>query len=171
MYEAPFDLTTSPPEVLAVRSLVEDEVLELACRKTVRAKVVPAELRTRHHEICRLLVMGYRNKEVAAALGYSEITISVLKASPVFQQLLQHYTRMRDAMVTEPAAKMHQMLLLGLDKVRDGMEGGELGARDVHKVSMDLADRLGLGPVSKQEKRSMVYLTAVDLERIKDVLG
>lgn len=54
---------------------------------------VPAKLTTRHHHMAYMVAAGKKNKEIALTLGYTESRVSIIRSSPLFQQLVVQLQR------------------------------------------------------------------------------
>ena len=50
--------------------------------------VLPMKMTGRHHHMAYMVAAGKRNKDIAIALGYTESRVSIIKSSPLFQQLV-----------------------------------------------------------------------------------
>ena len=165
-------------EVSAVRELLDEDILRLQAARADRVNgpkgAVPLELRTRHHEIARLLVLGQHTQcEIAGHLGLGKSTISMLKRSKTFQQLLLFYTEMRNQIVTDPRAVMNAHALENLEILRervvnteDGAAHEKVGFNSLASHTMNMLDRSGHGP-SRTERQEHVYLTEDDMKEIK----
>jgi len=125
----------------------------------------------RHHQMARLLLLGYTNKEVAEVLGCTPQNVSDVRNSPVFQEKM---AVLRDAADDEAVDVIGQMKkdagksLRILEQMRDGelTQDAKLRAQ----VAQDLLDRAGYGKIQKVEGRHAVaYLDAEALERIKNL--
>ena len=166
-------------EVTAVRELLEADLIRLQAAQADRTSgvrdICPLELRTRHHEIARQMVMGHKQCDIAKYLGYTETTISLLKHSKAFQQLLLHYTKMRNEIITDPRALMQTQALENLEILRErvvsteqGDEHLKVGFSTLASHTMNMLDRSGYGP-SRTERKEHVFLTEEDMRAIKEV--
>jgi hypothetical protein len=66
-------------------------VADLESLRKPSAKVVIAKIRDSHHTIARLFASGMKNREVAAAAGYSETRVSLLRNTPMMDELVEKY--------------------------------------------------------------------------------
>ncbi len=166
-------------EVTAVRELLDADCLRLQAAQAERVHgpkaCTPMELRTRHHEIARLMVMGHKQCDIAKHLRMADCTISMLKHSKAFQQLLLHYTKMRNEIVTDAKAVMQVHALENLEILRErvvsteqGDEHNKVGFNSLAMYTMNMLDRSGSGP-SRTERKEHVFLTEEDMREIKEV--
>jgi len=103
----------------------------------------------RHHEIARLIILGYKNEEIAERLGISPVTVSYTRNSRVVQDKLSVMTGARDAdtvdLSREIKLKAPKALAI-LEKIIDGEAGtiGELASPALRaKTAENWIDRAG----------------------------
>lgn len=110
------------------------------------------EIKDRHHALARVLASGESEAVACAITGYSASRISILKADPQFQELLQFY---RDHAIEETEAFRKRMVMVGMtalnelaDRLDDEPEKFTPGTlKDIVK---DFADRTGTVPVAQK---------------------
>lgn len=140
---------------LVVREVGEIGAAELALLGAERGIQAPPlkRLGERHHALARLLAQGTPPGEASAITGLHPSRISILKADPTFQQLLEFYRGIE----TEAYRGMHETLAgLSLDAANelrqrleddpDSITNGQLV--EIVKTG---ADRTGFGPKSTQD--------------------
>jgi hypothetical protein len=124
----------------------------------------------RHHQMARLLLLGYNNKEVAEFLGCSPQNVSDVRNSPVFQEKLEVLRGEADGAAVAIGVKLEKgasRCLTLLEQIRDGEATQDIKLRA--QVAQDLLDRAGHGKIQKIEGRHAVaHLDAEALERIKN---
>ena len=135
------------------RPLTEEDVLSLdKPRDSTPPPIV--KLRERHHSLARIIASGEMDDAAASIItGYSASRISILRADPTFQALVEHY---RENLTTR-YYDMHQKLAdLGeatvdeiAQRIEDGGESMDLG--DLLNIAKFAADRSGHGPSSTQQ--------------------
>lgn len=107
------------PSTLQYEVVREMEEADLALLNQV-AGIAPTPLKRlsdRHHALARLLASGVPEGEAALILNYDNARISILKASPAFQELLTLYRKEVDrefASVLEHMAGMSKDALMEL---------------------------------------------------------
>ena len=123
----------------------------------------------RHHEILRLVLLGFSNKEVAAELGISAQNVSDVKNSQLAIQQLEVLRTARDSQAVDVARAFVEdapKSLRLLQDIRDGVASQDIKLRA--KVAQDLLDRAGHGKVTKIAGRvAHGVFTPEDLDRIK----
>lgn len=150
-----------PLVAVEVRELREADLALLEVERATKAPEIK-RLRQRHHSLARLLAAGLKDGEAAAILGYDPSRVSILKADPAFQQLLRHYTEMRDA----EFADMHRRMAdLGIEAIEELRERVAENPEDVSsalllEIATKTADRTGYGPVSSTNVNVNLNLAA-----------
>lgn len=140
----------SPILAEVVRSLTEADVALLSTERGIQPSSIK-KLTDSHHALARCLAEGMKDADAAAITGYTPSRISVLRDSPLFAELIEHYRANKDAAV----ADLHErMATLGLDLVetlreRLETEPEKIGTGLVLEALKTVADRTGHGPQSK----------------------
>jgi len=109
-----------------------------------------SKLWDKHHEIIRLIVLGFGNKEIAELVGIGHHMVSVIRNSEIPQRHIKVLQAARDSKcvdvsraLLEDAPKSLQLLM----DVRDGEEAADIRLRA--SVAQDLLSRAGYGKVQK----------------------
>ena len=125
----------------------------------------------RHHQMARLLLLGYGNKEVADFLGCTPQNVSDVRNSPVFQEKMAALRDEADGAAVSIGTKLEKGAAKSLHLL-EGIRDGEL-TQDIKlraQVAQDLLDRAGHGKIQKVEGRhAIAHLDAEALERIKSL--
>lgn len=113
----------------------------------------PQKLRHTHHRLAQLLANGMDEGKAAAFCGLHARTISALKATPIFQELLHHYAQM----VTEEwadfnttaAALSHDLV----DRLREVLDESpeKFTVSALNESIRTLRDYSGNAPVTKSQ--------------------
>lgn len=150
--------------VLGVRELTPEEVstlpppghnarqAELAAQRGQAPARSVERLKTRHHEIARLMAAGLTDTEVAETMAVSMPHLNLLKRSPAFQQLLFTYMSIRDQSAIDMGVRIKQAASLSLEKLTEKLaetDSTELPLDVLRRTTTDLLDRAGHSPVSK----------------------
>lgn len=129
-------------------------------------------LRTRHHELARIIAEGELTmKEVAIKTGYSQVRISVLMGDPAFSELVEQYKGEVNQIyldahqrLTDVMNEATEILLERLDEDPDGFTNNQL-----LEVLKNAADRVGHGPTSTQKvEGAIVHATPDLISKIKE---
>lgn len=106
------------------------------------------QLRDTHHALARLLATGMGEAEASAQTGYSPSRISILKADPTFQELLEFYRSKGGESVADFRERMAVVGLTALAEIRDRLEEKpeEFNNTQLRELVRDLADRTGHAP-------------------------
>jgi hypothetical protein len=114
-----------------------------------------------HHCIARLVAQGEAGYAIAMATGYSQSRISILKADPAFQELVEHYRSKVEEVGHEAAVdinrKMVAVLSDSLEVMHDYVLGGDPDIRNVNDIGKFVADRAGFGPASKSTNTNFTF--------------
>ncbi len=123
-----------------------------------------------HHEIARMLLIGWKNVDIAKKLDVSATMVSEVRNSPVVQEKLALMHRARDADAIDVAKEIKDFAPVALNILKDVTEatgefdGASPGLRA--KTAESMLDRAGHGAV--QKSMGLVgHLTAEDIEAIK----
>lgn len=133
-----------------LRPLTEADVALLATERGIQPSSIK-KLTDSHHALARCLAEGMKDVDAAAVTGYTPSRISVLRDSPLFAELIEHYRSNKDA----ATADLHErMATLGLDLVEElrcrlETEPEKIGTALVLESLKVVADRTGHGPSSK----------------------
>lgn len=158
--------------VLGVRDLTEDDLIELeVTRRAAKPSTydIPA-VRERHHEIARMIVLGFPQKHIGETLGIRPSTISNIKKSPGMQQLIAYYQEKRDAAtVSDPAARMRLVAFEGLGRLRQVVADEDADPALVQKITADMLDRTGHPAVQRSETTNTGGLSDDEINSIKEI--
>jgi len=104
----------------------------------------------KHHEVIRLIVLGFGNKEISEIVGVTPQNVSDIRNSEIPQRHIKVLQAARDSKcvdvsraLMEDAPKSLQLLM----DVRDGEEAADIRLRA--SVAQDLLSRAGYGKVQK----------------------
>lgn len=105
-------------------------------------------IRDSHHALARCLATGMSEGDASITTGYSPGRISVLKADPQFQDLLEFYRGSATDAVADFRARMADMGMDALAELRDRMESApeDFSPGLLKEIVRDMADRTGHAP-------------------------
>lgn len=135
---------------------------------------IAERFRDPHHNVARLLALGMKQKDVAAATGYSANRISQLEASPAFQELLALYRQQVAEKFTENADELvRAMTSIQRKAIRTveehfdaaDEEGELIPLKTALAVAADMADRLGPAKRSVSTNTNINVDFAAELEK------
>lgn len=126
----------------------------------------------RHNEIARRLVAGERPKDICQAMTISSSRLSIIMASPAFQERLRQLSVRADDEAADIQGRISKLAIDGMTVLEEAIRG--VNGRPVEgispKVRTDLArdvlDRAGYSAVQKSASVSAT-LTAEDIEVMK----
>lgn len=108
----------------------------------------------RHHKLARLLSLGLPEGDAAIACGFSLGRVSVIKASPAFQELLELYKDRVDEEFAEFAEQLAGLSKDAILTIRERLEEDPENFTNgqLLEVMKATADRTGFGPSQKIEQ-------------------
>lgn len=135
------------PNVTEVKELTEEEVAALPEQGKVNNVV---RIRDSHHAVAKLFAMGLRPKEVAEISGYSLSRISMLRRSPMMDNLINEYRNLETTEWLEARDEYYDTITRGrvmaarltVDKLAE-MEPEDISFRELIMIHSDFADRTG----------------------------
>ena len=133
-----------------------------------------AEMWDRHHEIARLLVLGWDNTQIAKELNISAQQVSNVRNSPVVQDKIAVLHATRDIATTEIKEEINALAPIAVQRLREALEEGkvlgkELNPQTIVKVADSIIDRDQGRAVQRVDARNAtVHFTREDIEDIKE---
>lgn len=115
----------------------------------------PVELKRlsdRHHALARMLALGEPLSVVCNALGYTPSRVSVLKASPAFQELLALYQDEKQGQFVDFVARAAGLATDAVAVLQDRLEDTpeDVSTSALVEIVKMAADRSGNGPTTTQ---------------------
>lgn len=153
-FDLGIDLGLLPRAGRQAKPLFAEFVRELApadlTMPAVRVQTAPPlkKIRDTHHALARVLVTAGSESEASAITGYSLSRISILKADPQFQELLEFYREGSERVVTDMRERMAGMAGAALQELSDRLDETpeEFTPNLLKEIVKDLADRTGHAP-------------------------
>lgn len=135
-----------PLEAEFVRELTPADLAMPASKVTKPPEI--KRLRDSHHALARCLSSGMKEHEAALVTGYSLSRISILKADPQFNELLELY---RESAFDVVAALRVRMADMGHEAMTELMDRLQTKPDDfspglLNEIIKTMGDRLGLAP-------------------------
>jgi hypothetical protein len=126
-------------------------------------------LQSRHHQIARLLFLGWKGRSIARYLGCSESHVSIVKNSPAVQRKLRLMNSAADRQAISIQQRISNLQGECLDVIVNDVvrnEDADLALRA--KYAGDLLSRGGNSPIKRVETKSEnVHLTIDMIEDLK----
>lgn len=133
-----------------------------------------SEMWDRHHEIARLLVLGWPNTEIAAELNITPQQVSSVRNSPVVQDKMAIMHATRDVATIEVKEEINALAPIAVQRLREALEDGsvlgkELNASTIVKVADSIIDRDQGKAIQRVDSRNAnMHFTKDDIEEIKE---
>jgi hypothetical protein len=133
-----------------VRPLTEADKALLATERGIQPSAIK-RLTDSHHALARVLAEGMKDAEAAAITGYTPSRISVLRDSPLFAELIEHYRSNKDAAFADLHERMATAGLVAVAELAERLneEPEKIGTSTLLEAIKMLADRTGHGPQTK----------------------
>jgi hypothetical protein len=133
-----------------VRPLTEADRALLATERGIQPTSIK-KLTDSHHALARVLAEGLKDVEAAAITGYTPSRISVLRDSPLFAELIEHYRANKDTALADLHERMLTAGLVAVNELAGRLETEpeKIGTTTILEAIKTLADRTGHGPQTK----------------------
>lgn len=133
-----------------LRSLTEADVALLATERGIQPSSIK-RLTDSHHALARCLATGMKDVEASAITGYTPSRISVLRDSPLFAELIEHYRGAEDSALADLQSRMLTTGLMAVQELHERLEAEpeKIGTSVLLEAVKTLADRTGHGPQTK----------------------
>jgi hypothetical protein len=122
-----------------------------------------------HHEIMRLMLMGWKQKDIARYLNVSEAMVSYTANSELVKRQMAIMQDARDIDAIDVADEIRKLAPICLEKLAEIMKSETTKDALVVDVAQDLLDRAGYSPVKKLAVAEYRHLTGADIEEIKQL--
>lgn len=133
-----------------LRSLTEADVALLSTERGIQPSSIK-KLTDSHHALARCIAEGMKDVEAAAVTGYTPSRISVLRDSPLFAELIEHYRSTKETAFADLHERMLTTGLVAVSELADRLEHEpeKIGTSTLLEAVKTLTDRTGFGPSSK----------------------
>lgn len=102
----------------------------------------------RHRIVCQMIAAGFRNKEIAEALGYTEARVSQIRCDPrAHLDVTEFQQRMGDNII-DLNVRLKAHAVEALDEIVDELRNAE-DPRIRQKAAFGILDRAGYTPINK----------------------
>lgn len=154
--------------------LSEERFRDLRRNPSMRRTFQVGQLWERHKEIARLILLGYKNSEIAERLGVSKAMVGYTRNSPMVKEKIRMMEGARDASTIDIAKDIKMKApkaLKVLEEVLNGEPGtlGELASPALRvKVASEWLDRAGFpARGASQNFHLHAHFTAEEIEELK----
>ena len=128
------------------------------------------ELTELHHEICRLLLFGMKNVDIARKLNCTPQTVSNVRNSPIVKHRLRELSDRRDKVAVDFAAQIRQRTEKAFEIIDEALydETEEVPLMIRLKEANNLLDRAEkVEGIGQKNLHIHAHLTAEDIENLK----
>lgn len=155
-------LDIAEPVVATITRELGPEDIQVLAIYGARGFEQPAlvRIRSRHHQVARLLAQGETTGTVAAICGMTAANIHILRRDPTFRELVTFY----EGEIKDRYLAMHEEIAgLGLDAIhelKDRLESNpdDIETADLIRIMEKALDRSGHGPASRKDVNVTVGL-------------
>lgn len=134
-------------------------------RKSWTAK----EMNERHHEVARMVVLGYKNVEIAKTLNITKEFVCQIRNAPPVQEQLAILAGARDAQTVDVARQIQVILPKCVEYLSKTIEDPEISDALKSRNAFGLLSTGGHGPAKNINVKGVhAVLTADDIREIRD---
>lgn len=158
-------------EVLDVLPLTAEDRKDLQERGPHHSAALVTNIRYRHHAIARLMAAGLKDVEIIRRIGGTSTNLSILKTSPAFRELVEHYKGKADDRAFDLREQLEALASASVDELMQRIteKPEEVGTRTLERIAMSAADRVGHSPVRRNENLNLhLGLRKEDIAQIKE---
>ena len=121
-----------------------------------------------HHEIIRLLLLGWTHKAIADTLGVTSVTVSYTANSELVKRQLEVMRGARDAEALDLSVEIKRFAPEAFETLQVIMRDANTHEKHKIAIAMDALDRAGYAPPKVIEGRFMhAHFTAEEIEEMK----
>jgi hypothetical protein len=138
---------------------------------TIRKRnvVVAKDMNERHHEVARLVVLGYKNTKIAEMLGITKEFVCAVRNAPPVQEQIAILKSARDANTVDIARQIQETLPSCVNYLMETIEDSNISDNVRSRNAFGLLSAGGHGSSSKVSVRgAYAVLTADDIKEIRD---
>ena len=142
------------PHISTMESISAEDLLGGGINKPPPSAV---DIRASHHRVAAMLATDYKVADIIRRTGFSRRTIDLLTKNPAFQDLIAHYTSLREERMGDIQSRVETTACRLLDELDSRMDDPE--KRDkvpfhlLADATMKMLDRAGQGPMSRSESK------------------
>lgn len=128
------------------------------------------EMTELHHEICRHVLLGMKNVEIASKLGCTPQTVSNVRNSPIVKHRLRELSQVRDAVAVNFAAEVQARAAKAFEILDEALmdETGEVPLMLRLKEANNILDRVErVEGIGQRNVHLHAHLTMEDIEELK----
>lgn len=127
------------------------------------------EMNERHHEVARMVILGYKNVEIAKTLNITKEFVSQVKQSPPVQEQLALLAGARDAQTVDIAHQIQITLPKCVKFLSETIDDPEISDALKSRNAFGLLSTGGHGPAKNINVKGVhAVLTADDIREIRD---
>lgn len=121
-----------------------------------------------HHEICRLLLLGWTHKKIAEELHVTPVMISYTANSELVKRQLEIMRGARDAEAFDLSVEIKRFAPEAFETLQTILRNPDTHEKNKIAIAMDALDRAGYAPPKVIEGRFMhAHFTAEEIEDMK----
>lgn len=129
------------------------------------------EMTELHHEICRRILMGHKNVDIAKSLKCTPQTVSNVRNSPIVKHRLRELGAARDGVTVNFAVEVQARAQRAFEILDEALmdETGEVPLMMRLKEANNILDRVErVEGIGQRNLHLHAHLTADDIERLKE---
>jgi hypothetical protein len=136
---------------------------------TVRKTQIVREMNERHHEVARMVILGYRNTEIAKILNITKEFVCAVRNAPPVKEQVAILAGARDSETVDIARQIQQALPECIKYLTETVPDSEISDNLRSRNAFGLLAVGGHGPAKNVNVRGVhAVLTADDIKEIRD---
>jgi len=121
-----------------------------------------------HHEICRLLLLGWKREKIAETLGVTPVMVSYTANSELAKRQLEIMRGSRDAQALDLSVEIKRFAPEAFEMLQTIARDSETSVKHKIAIAMDVLDRAGYAAPKVIEGKFMhAHFTAEEVEEMK----
>jgi len=147
------------PDILSIVEMTPEEAMSSLSSSPHHNSPPIKTIRTKHHQLAKLLACGFKDADIARKVGYSTGTVNTLKSNPAIKELVEHYSGEYQESVSELHDRMEAMTIDLLDELQARLEDDgsrtDISVSELKDLLKDFLDRIGHGPIKRIEQHTV----------------
>ena len=128
----------------------------------------PSPFNDFHHEICRLIALGWRSSQIEEYLNVTNPTINKVKSSPIGRALIQSLRAGRDLAVVDISEGIKKLEPIALNVLKDAMLEEDVPWSTKSNVALKVIGEIGGHAAPKKIQVAHAILTPEMLDQLRE---
>lgn len=138
----------APLSIVYVRDLSGEDLMHLQAEVgeasgtdgTLAPRQTLAKIRTRHHNLAKLVADGLKDAQVAVLTSYTPGYIASLRSDPMFRELVAYYAAGAEAKYLDMHSRRAEVGTMAVERLRERLDDDELARTIATKTLVEIAE-------------------------------